>query len=628
MDSSNSPSRSSRYSEFSSSTPITFVTPDSLHSHPQRVDHPGSHLKTLGSSLDDWVPTIEGFINEDRRVGGPVLCPLPVVSVAIHHTDPEFVKLSQAEPQLSDHITSIVQRHGIDFIDIDITRRLSKLNPQTSPVPTVVIFANQHQINHSWLDAAKEIHRFLLSKNFANFQVEIVDPVILKPWKCFPVLDTDQVFSHWDNLRDRILNSFNLHEWISLECYRFGKEDVSSKNPPCVVVSVKPDSSTNWTPTRDRIIAMLDEYALSSSVGVYIIPDVIFKSIEAYIPTKELLSDSAFQLEAQAGTSIGLHLPGSPSGTLGGFIELQWSGSPEWKQFGLTCFHCVYPKGFSAPFSPQDNFVIDQWYDRSVRPNDPNASRLMRLCQPSLGDMEGQVAYLADGIRNQTSDKESQAIEQALEQGEFVLPFEQKALDIRKLVVEKLEARKMKVETFLSSTDKDLGPVFAGSGYQVFRESVTMKSVEKTILDWALVEIVQARKSQNNTFSFAPDLLVSDVHTGRPAELGTLCKSGRTTKHTKGQCAKLRQAKIARYRINGMEEIKATLEHSVTGDFSEPGDSGSIVLDGAGRVVGLLFGGCQNKTASYFTHVRDLVKDIREVTGASGVRIMGCDVRF
>lgn len=69
------------------------------------------------------------------------------------------------------------------------------------------------------------------------------------------------------------------------------------------------------------------------------------------------------------------------------------------------------------------------------------------------------------------------------------------------------------------------------------------------------------------------------------------------------------------------------MEHVVTGSlrrsFSEEGDSGALVVTRSGEVVGLLFGGSQGKNVSYFTHVNDLVEDIKAVTGAVAVRMMG-----
>lgn len=74
-----------------------------------------------------------------------------------------------------------------------------------------------------------------------------------------------------------------------------------------------------------------------------------------------------------------------------------------------------------------------------------------------------------------------------------------------------------------------------------------------------------------------------------------------------------------------------TMEHAVHGRgglVSDKGDSGSLVLNNAGQVVGLLVGGCAMKNTSYFTHAADLIADIKEVTGAKSVKPMGSDVSY
>lgn len=75
-----------------------------------------------------------------------------------------------------------------------------------------------------------------------------------------------------------------------------------------------------------------------------------------------------------------------------------------------------------------------------------------------------------------------------------------------------------------------------------------------------------------------------------------------------------------------------TEEHSISIDrgrfatgyrFSEQGDSGAFIFDNRRQVIGLLFAGCDEKNATYFTHILDVFDDIKAVTGAVDVRIMG-----
>ena len=77
--------------------------------------------------------------------------------------------------------------------------------------------------------------------------------------------------------------------------------------------------------------------------------------------------------------------------------------------------------------------------------------------------------------------------------------------------------------------------------------------------------------------------------------------------------------------VNGEVFQTRTFEHTVNGHFQHPfslrGDSGSFVFDSEYNVVGLIFGGNEDSNLSYFTHVTDLFDGIKQVTGATGVRI-------
>ena len=105
-----------------------------------------------------------------------------------------------------------------------------------------------------------------------------------------------------------------------------------------------------------------------------------------------------------------------------------------------------------------------------------------------------------------------------------------------------------------------------------------------------------------------------------------LYKNGRRTGYTEGSYNRLSECLIAEV-TNGDEVThEATMEHCVTvgyadGPFSLAGDSGALVFNVFGQVVGLLFGGAEQHSRSYFTHVDDLFGDIKEKVGATDIRI-------
>lgn len=95
---------------------------------------------------------------------------------------------------------------------------------------------------------------------------------------------------------------------------------------------------------------------------------------------------------------------------------------------------------------------------------------------------------------------------------------------------------------------------------------------------------------------------------------------------TKGKYGGLRPIQIAKGKgLNGEEVIIETREHSVvpySGLFAEPGDSGSLVFNPDGIVVGMLVAGATRIDAVFFQHILDVFEDIKDVTGAVDVRLM------
>ena len=86
-------------------------------------------------------------------------------------------------------------------------------------------------------------------------------------------------------------------------------------------------------------------------------------------------------------------------------------------------------------------------------------------------------------------------------------------------------------------------------------------------------------------------------------------KTGRTTGHTRGLITQL----DATLRIDYDGHTALFTGQLVAGPMSEPGDSGSAVLDMDGRVVGLLFAGSEAIT---------IINPIDEVFAALNVELV------
>ena len=110
-------------------------------------------------------------------------------------------------------------------------------------------------------------------------------------------------------------------------------------------------------------------------------------------------------------------------------------------------------------------------------------------------------------------------------------------------------------------------------------------------------------------------------------------KVGRATGTTNGTYGNLKSCRIATRTVDGNEEYVPTFEHVMLADDKElirqgthvvaQGDSGSLVFDKTGSVLGIIFGGNGTENIGYFTATRDLISDIKHITGAQEIRIHG-----
>lgn len=97
-------------------------------------------------------------------------------------------------------------------------------------------------------------------------------------------------------------------------------------------------------------------------------------------------------------------------------------------------------------------------------------------------------------------------------------------------------------------------------------------------------------------------------------------KLGHATGFTRGVYNGLRDSRIS--------EKGITREHAILGPptqapFVASGDSGSLIFDELGNVHGMLFGGNDVGTLAYFTHITDLVADIkRALPGVVEIRLL------
>lgn len=282
-----------------------------------------------------------GFALSQHRAGGPYLCSLPVVTGEIDDKYPYHRLLLQHRLTLEKSIAMFLRKKKLNFKDVRIAGRRSKVDMEPRPIPTVLIVANQQtqlgQWVKDWRSVAKDVHTFV-NLVFPGISVDIIEEDLNKPFFCHPVREMDTIFRKWDNIRMAILAELDIDDWTGLECWRFGTSDDPLENPVTVIASIQKQSFKEHHNDSQKITNVLLQFG-ESNVEVLFMRD----EHQPHRSRTPQLEEGDCTQHAQPGISIGIHDSSAGSSTLGGLVDLRFPGSQEWHRFGLTCFHAVYP---------------------------------------------------------------------------------------------------------------------------------------------------------------------------------------------------------------------------------------------------------------------------------------------
>jgi hypothetical protein len=207
--------------EFVNLSPVTTTLagdPDALPSGP--VGQNGRKRRYKGSSSsDEQNPPVkpDRFVEEDLRVGGPDLCPLPARTRSV----PE-----------------ILESHNVDYESFDIFGRRSEKQSEREYVPTILVWAKRQSLDNSWLAASRNIFDYIKPKlGGMDVAVEIVDKRALSR-QFSPALPTDAVSAVWAEVIQTIIEEVDFTDINAVGRSRIGWSTDRSKNPPYIHVDV------------------------------------------------------------------------------------------------------------------------------------------------------------------------------------------------------------------------------------------------------------------------------------------------------------------------------------------------------------------------------------------------------
>ncbi|KAJ9490549.1 hypothetical protein VN97_g2702 [Penicillium thymicola] len=578
-----------------------------------------------------------GFLRSPLRAGGPYLCSLPAYTgTAGSHFDADTVY------QIEGYAAQVLDDLQLGYQDIQLVARNSKVDPQPENVTTVLVRMPNRPQPELWYRATKEINELLLRHYHRGISVELIETDLFSGIYCSPVESTHSIFPKWRKLAQEIVARCpNNDEWVGLDCFRYGTNPHRSSNPVTVIIRVLKTCESPFVTAARYVHSIL---AASGEAEV----DVLFTKDG----TTSFILNPTIPLEATTGpvypgVSLGIHRSSASCSTLGGFVQLRFKDNEDWDTYALTCFHSVFPperyQGGRYLHSPDAKRGLERWVQHPLTVHDDPAfldiaKRILRIDHPAPRDLKVTIKSLNETIK-EVKDDSFYAAKAEIEKGEdgWLPKSASREYEATLKCIQQFEQDRDKYAKVLKNGAYYLGHVVAGSGMNRTRLD---KDRRRVAVDWALIKISGNRihRQMHGDCIFGnKGFQYSNAPTNPPYQGGSfpgvcnglrLYKSGRSTGMTASvhhglesiELARLRSKKGAGYHpvITWVNKV-ATSESSYP--FAEEGDSGSWITRADGKVLGILTGGDARQGTTYFCRINDVFDDIKDITGATEVRI-------
>lgn len=130
-------------------------------------------------------------------------------------------------------------------------------------------------------------------------------------------------------------------------------------------------------------------------------------------------------------------------------------------------------------------------------PGNLEANSLLKTSQPSVGDIQSQLAYIQSHIKRAKGDPYFQMAEELMAEDQSLLTGRDRAKHDRMAeFIGGWEQEEGRLKTFLNG-EHELGTVFAGPGLDVTKRVTD----GETILDWALIRLNPERETSSTSVS-------------------------------------------------------------------------------------------------------------------------------
>ncbi|KAJ5788383.1 hypothetical protein N7457_003373 [Penicillium paradoxum] len=581
-----------------------------------------------------------GFIQSAFRAGGPYLCSLPAGTIITGpHYDPDTVY------EIEGYAAEVLGDLHLQYQGIRLVGRYSKFDPEPEQVTTVLVTMPNQPQPELWYRAAKEIDQSLINHRHHGISVEIIETDLFNGIYCSPVESSHSIFLKWKNLAQEIVSRCpNTHDWVGLDCFRYGTNPLRSSNPVTVIIRVRKTCENPFITAARYVHGILVAFG-EAAVDVLFMKDATKSFVWNQIVPIEAANGSVYP-----GVSIGIHRSSAGSSTLGGFVQLRFKGQESWDTYALTCFHCVYP----PEMYHRDRYLrtsdakqgLERWVRHPLTMHDSAlfldiAKRILRIDHPAPQDLRTTIDSLKESIRKlkNASFYDSKVEIDKGRHGRLSdsakVGYEATLRCIRQLEKERDAYAKM-----LDNGAYYLGHVAAGSGMNRTRLD---ENNDRVAVDWALIKMSRNRihrqmhrdyVSGKNGFECNPLTHTPITFTHYGGSILDVCdglrlyKSGRSTGMTCSVHHGLESIRLDRLESKkgpGYDLVITWVSKTATPEDSIPfarlGDSGAWITRVDGKVFGIVTGGDERQGTTYFCRMNDVFEDIKDNTGAVEVRI-------
>ncbi|KAH0287850.1 hypothetical protein M436DRAFT_81508 [Aureobasidium namibiae CBS 147.97] len=573
-------------------------------------------MTSTRSLIEDYIANTEPYY-----VGYPRNGVLPFeLSGGLLETAP----LRQQFPKFRSGLANIVELQNINLVRTGIFARDIVVTNGTVPAQTLVIIVSGPFAKENLVSTVRQIHAYV--KPYMEdhaFNIEMYNPARVQghlvAGPCLYSIERQVVVQK--NLEDhltqavRILKNNVDDDLLTAGFYN----SIFHKDKSVLGIRVKALAKRDWSKVYNELTM-----ALPSSVSIMILPT---KDTEAAAHTGFL---STFPRPPHVGSSIAA-VGADQSGTLGAYFRLVNPKDKRERTVFLTNSHVI---------EPTDKVLADLIAKKGYQRGAAHGTISVSIQAPSHQDLTASL----ESFKSRLGELESQ-----LERAQFKGEFERTVKDESHLDKNpaKIESRKETIKGLEATLAR---PQDAIIGHVLQASTLGLKGKRGSKMDWALVEYTQDETKIKNE---RPDLdrapksdprldeyeERSEVWELKKLEFNQwICFKGRTsgvrTGYTNGCRTFVRAASRLNikkpidesYELEGLAgdipeeaELRAFPDISVfvnrLGPLTQGGDSGAVIWDVEGDIVGLTWGMAANQFGAIMTSIDEVVEDIKDKTG-------------